>query len=87
MIVANDFVTPFVRRPGILVLIDDSDWELLDGPLTVLEHNSKVVFISTLHGMFSSSAVVAFGSWHLTRLSSVANRWVKKHFGKQMAQM
>mmetsp|Transcript_33391 Transcript_33391/g.65135 ORF Transcript_33391/g.65135 Transcript_33391/m.65135 type:complete len:107 (-) Transcript_33391:32-352(-) len=37
-------------RPGILVLINDADWELTDGPETLLEEGDEVSFISTLHG-------------------------------------
>ena len=38
------------RRPGILVLINDADWEL-EGELEyVLRDRDDVVFISTLHG-------------------------------------
>lgn len=37
-------------RPGILVLINEVDWELLQGPKTVLEDGDVVSFISTLHG-------------------------------------
>ena len=37
-------------RPGILVLINDSDWELMGETEYVLQENDKVVFISTLHG-------------------------------------
>ncbi|CAB3988966.1 Ubiquitin-related modifier 1 [Paramuricea clavata] len=37
-------------RPGILVLINDSDWELMGETEYILEENDKVVFISTLHG-------------------------------------
>ncbi|KAJ9103263.1 hypothetical protein QFC21_002686 [Naganishia friedmannii] len=37
-------------RPGILVLINDTDWEL-EGELDYqLQENDEVVFISTLHG-------------------------------------
>jgi ubiquitin related modifier 1 len=37
-------------RPGILVLINDADWEL-EGELDyVLQDRDEVVFISTLHG-------------------------------------
>ncbi|XP_036385535.1 ubiquitin-related modifier 1 [Megalops cyprinoides] len=37
-------------RPGILVLINDADWELM-GELTYqLQDQDNVVFISTLHG-------------------------------------
>lgn len=39
-----------LRRPGILVLINDADWEL-EGELEYeLKDNDEVVFISTLHG-------------------------------------
>lgn len=37
-------------RPGILVLVNDSDWELLGQLDYVLEEGDNVVFISTLHG-------------------------------------
>lgn len=37
-------------RPGILVLINSTDWEL-EGELDyVLEDKDEIVFISTLHG-------------------------------------
>lgn len=38
------------RRPGILVLINDCDWELRDELDGDLEDGDLVVFISTLHG-------------------------------------
>jgi hypothetical protein len=39
-----------LRRPGILVLVNDTDWEL-EGELDYrLEDGDEVVFISTLHG-------------------------------------
>ncbi|XP_074566329.1 ubiquitin-related modifier 1 homolog [Curcuma longa] len=37
-------------RPGVLVLINDCDWELCGGIETALEEKDVVVFISTLHG-------------------------------------
>lgn len=37
-------------RPGILVLVDDTDWELDGGPEWVLSGGERVVFVSTLHG-------------------------------------
>ncbi|XP_017778987.1 PREDICTED: ubiquitin-related modifier 1 [Nicrophorus vespilloides] len=37
-------------RPGILVLVNDADWELMDTVKYVLEAKDKIVFISTLHG-------------------------------------
>lgn len=37
-------------RPGILVLINDTDWELEDGLEYVLRDGDTIVFISTLHG-------------------------------------
>eukprot|EP00039_Didymoeca_costata_P024264 m.9804 g.9804 ORF g.9804 m.9804 type:complete len:100 (+) comp4136_c0_seq1:234-533(+) len=37
-------------RPGILVLVNDTDWELLDELNYVLEEDDHVLFISTLHG-------------------------------------
>lgn len=39
-----------LRRPGILVLINDADWEL-EGELDYeLQDGDEVCFISTLHG-------------------------------------
>ncbi|VAI09420.1 unnamed protein product [Triticum turgidum subsp. durum] len=37
-------------RPGVLVLINDCDWELCGGLDAELEEKDVVVFISTLHG-------------------------------------
>lgn len=37
-------------RPGILVLVNDTDWELLGQQDYVLNENDKVTYISTLHG-------------------------------------
>ncbi|KAL3994152.1 Urm1 (Ubiquitin related modifier) family protein [Acanthocheilonema viteae] len=37
-------------RPGILVLVNDVDWDLLQGPKTILDDGDVVSFISTLHG-------------------------------------
>jgi len=38
------------RRPGVLVLVNDCDWELSGQLDTSLEEKDVVVFISTLHG-------------------------------------
>ena len=38
------------RRPGILVLINDTDWELEGEGDYILQPGDEVVFISTLHG-------------------------------------
>lgn len=37
-------------RPGLLVLVNDIDWEVLHTHLTLLQSGDKVTFISTLHG-------------------------------------
>ncbi|XP_005088845.1 ubiquitin-related modifier 1 [Aplysia californica] len=37
-------------RPGILVLINEADWELMGELDYELEENDRIVFISTLHG-------------------------------------
>ncbi|XP_070531656.1 ubiquitin-related modifier 1-like [Ptychodera flava] len=37
-------------RPGILVLVNDADWELLGELDYEIEENDTIVFISTLHG-------------------------------------
>jgi ubiquitin related modifier 1 len=38
------------RRPGVLALVNDCDWELTGQLDTTLEEKDVVVFISTLHG-------------------------------------
>lgn len=38
------------RRPGVLVLINDADWELEGGPQYELKDNDNIFFVSTLHG-------------------------------------
>ena len=38
------------RRPGILVLINDADWELEGEADYVLEPRDNILFVSTLHG-------------------------------------
>lgn len=38
------------RRPGVLVIINDCDWELSGQLDTMLEEKDVIVFISTLHG-------------------------------------
>ncbi len=37
-------------RPGILVLVNDTDWDLLDRENYKLQENDVIAFISTLHG-------------------------------------
>lgn len=37
-------------RPGVLVIINGSDWELENGLKYVVQDNDELVFISTLHG-------------------------------------
>jgi len=38
------------RRPGILVLINDVDWELEGGVDSEIANGDHVMFVSTLHG-------------------------------------
>lgn len=38
------------RRPGVLVLINDADWELEGEASYVLQPNDNILFVSTLHG-------------------------------------
>lgn len=38
------------RRPGILVLVNEADWELEGQGEYVLENGDEIAFISTLHG-------------------------------------
>uniref|UniRef100_A0A023GDJ4 Ubiquitin-related modifier 1 homolog n=1 Tax=Amblyomma triste TaxID=251400 RepID=A0A023GDJ4_AMBTT len=44
------FVQGKTVRPGILVLVNDTDWELLGGLAYELKSDDNVLFISTLHG-------------------------------------
>lgn len=44
------FVQDDSVRPGILVLINDCDWELLGGLEYEVQEGDSIVFISTLHG-------------------------------------
>jgi ubiquitin related modifier 1 len=44
------FVSGNSVRPGIIVLINDTDWELLDTLNYKIENNDNIAFISTLHG-------------------------------------
>ncbi|XP_059620098.1 ubiquitin-related modifier 1 homolog [Phlebotomus argentipes] len=37
-------------RPGILVLVNNTDWDLLDKEEYVIEPKDTILFISTLHG-------------------------------------
>lgn len=57
---SNDYITNekdfelFIQegtiRPGILVLINDTDWELEDKEEYLLENGDLISFTSTLHG-------------------------------------
>jgi ubiquitin related modifier 1 len=44
------FVSGGSVRPGIIVLVNDTDWELLDTVNYKIEDKDNVAFISTLHG-------------------------------------
>jgi ubiquitin related modifier 1 len=44
------FVQAGSVRPGIIVLVNDTDWELLDTTRYRLQQADTVAFISTLHG-------------------------------------
>lgn len=48
------FIRPFsdtvVRRPGILVLINEADWELEGEDQYELQKDDHIMFVSTLHG-------------------------------------
>ena len=44
------FIQNGTVRPGIIVLINDTDWELCDNEAYKVEPNDTVSFISTLHG-------------------------------------
>lgn len=44
------FIQGGTVRPGIIVLVNDTDWELLDNEKYKMQANDTVCFISTLHG-------------------------------------
>ncbi len=44
------FVQANTVRPGIIVLINDTDWELEGTNDYAIQNNDTVAFISTLHG-------------------------------------
>ncbi|KAI0795782.1 ubiquitin-related modifier 1 [Abortiporus biennis] len=44
------FIENGTVRPGILVLVNDADWELEGEGDYVLKDGDEIVFISTLHG-------------------------------------
>lgn len=37
-------------KAGVLVLINDADWDLFDGPNYIVGRKDRITFISTLHG-------------------------------------
>lgn len=41
---------PDPSRPGILVLINDADWELEGEESYELQEGDNILFVSTLHG-------------------------------------
>lgn len=43
-------LTTVQSRPGILVLINDADWELEGEDQYELQPRDQIVFVSTLHG-------------------------------------
>ncbi|KAL8720724.1 MAG: hypothetical protein Q9225_002458 [Loekoesia sp. 1 TL-2023] len=44
------FVVDDSIRPGILVLVNDADWELEGEGEYVLQNGDEILFVSTLHG-------------------------------------
>lgn len=44
------FVQDGTVRPGILVLINDADWELEGEGAYVVQDKDEILFVSTLHG-------------------------------------
>ena len=44
------FIQNGTVRPGIIVLINDTDWELCDNEQYKVEVKDTISFISTLHG-------------------------------------
>ncbi|KAL9135255.1 MAG: hypothetical protein Q9175_003556 [Cornicularia normoerica] len=46
----ENFIMDGTVRPGILVLVNDADWELEGEGQYELKRNDNILFISTLHG-------------------------------------
>lgn len=44
------FIKGNTVRPGIIVAINDQDWELLGNVNYQIKNNDNIIFISTLHG-------------------------------------
>ena len=44
------FVAAGTVRPGIIVLVNDTDWELEGTNDYEIQNNDTIAFISTLHG-------------------------------------
>ncbi|KAH7132476.1 ubiquitin-like protein [Dendryphion nanum] len=44
------FILDGTVRPGILVLINDADWELEGEEIYELQDDDNILFVSTLHG-------------------------------------
>lgn len=44
------FVSGNSVRPGIIVLINDTDWELMETINYKVQDRDSIAFISTLHG-------------------------------------
>ena len=44
------FVQGSSVRPGIIVLVNDTDWELLETIHYKVQESDSIAFISTLHG-------------------------------------
>lgn len=46
----DNFTETRTRRPGILVLINDADWELEGEEAYEIQPRDNILFVSTLHG-------------------------------------
>ncbi|PIK43540.1 putative ubiquitin-related modifier 1-like [Apostichopus japonicus] len=44
------FVQEDTVRPGILILVNDADWELVGELEYEIQNKDRIIFISTLHG-------------------------------------
>lgn len=40
----------YPSKPGIIIIVNDTDYDVLEGENTVLNDNDNIVFVSTLHG-------------------------------------
>ncbi|KAL5197331.1 hypothetical protein ABZP36_000843 [Zizania latifolia] len=66
-------------RPGVLVLINDCDWEICGGLDAELEEKDVIIFISTLHGGFGDGDGCEATELSAMRLTHVQLDFISEH--------